>query len=961
LVQFTSFLIDVFVIAALWTLQPTPAPVFGEEDAQVSPDSAGGEAAAGQARRLIKSHPSEPITLAQMLGLKIPEGLLMDLAGSFGSGSIIYERSYFTLAATAMLISIIVGVVTGIFSAGYKTLSPRNRTIFLAFAPVSLHTLYMGYLHALALKTATKKAALIRARERHDCVVMMKMIQSAFQCIPLALITACTLEMTPYWHLFLAALTMGVISITYGFYGYTAQIFRSRLSGRPRARVQMFVCLCIHISWVTASLASFIAARRLGHWRWSCLVIMLFIGFQQLVPSLRGGSSSTGWATNALALIVMTPLACLAVMIDGPLLGFTTMRTPEAGLHVGESDRQVAGRRRVFLFLFAAVASIVDYIHLPAGLPQHPHVEFQGYDVDLTEVEYLLEIPEMSIRLTHVHVFLIRVSLLFTLFFLDLFASPRAWMLAGLSTSADPVAKLISCWSTACGFWRPTVYAEIGPEFEAAALTPKATTSEFVQGSHQNRLTEDQQRLHDALEALYWHMTDIDARLVAAGAKRSAMVADRVAYTGANELGTAFANFFSQRVERTAAAEHQGSISQRLDDSDVPERVATESLMMLKRLLLMSQIECMTAESIISRFVPASARDGYQANARGARMLLGQLQQINVPALQRRAQQEALALRVAANGGLGHHPFRSLPVSVALSSPALWRGERLYELSRASARAKYFISHHRGDPGGFKGSMLRDFIFVQPLVTRMLLCLPMLSLILLPLGVAYCSIIDGPPMIYFAIVPLPRVVLPSTVPLIALVLLLVWIAFSSLGCLPIRYTPWNSADEALWMENACADESRVAAMLKEGFDTYLSSCDKMIAFVSPEYFSRLWCVYELASFCRRYDGALHKYLEQDLVLLSKQWVSTLNPCKVADLTDEELEPILSFRCRDAETFKPCDRAVLLSYIRRDWGSEEAFDEFVRTELPTVLAGNKRRYTLRIGKLAEEHIDLAFGG
>jgi hypothetical protein len=163
------------------------------------------------------------------------------------------------------------------------------------------------------------------------------------------------------------------------------------------------------------------------------------------------------------------------------------------------------------------------------------------------------------------------------------------------------------------------------------------------------------------------------------------------------------------------------------------------------------------------------------------------------------------------------------------------------------------------------------------------------------------------------------------------------------------------------MENACADESRVAAMLKEGFDTYLSRCDKMIAFVSPEYFSRLWCVYELASFCRRYDGALHKYLEQDLVLLSKQWVSTLNPCKVADLTDEELEPILSFRCRDAETFKPCDRAVLLSYIRRDWGSEEAFDEFVRTELPTVLAGNKRRYTLRIGKLAEEHIDLAFGG
>ena len=52
----------------------------------------------------------------------------------------------------------------------------------------------------------------------------------------------------------------------------------------------------------------------------------------------------------------------------------------------------------------------------------------------------------------------------------------------------------------------------------------------------------------------------------------------------------------------------------------------------------------------------------------------------------------------------------------------------------------------------------------------------------------------------------------------------------------------------------------------------------------------------------------------------------------ARVTHEELKPLRSFRCRDACAFKPSDKADVLAAIRRGWGSEEAFDLFVQTEL-----------------------------
>ena len=111
----------------------------------------------------------------------------------------------------------------------------------------------------------------------------------------------------------------------------------------------------------------------------------------------------------------------------------------------------------------------------------------------------------------------------------------------------------------------------------------------------------------------------------------------------------------------------------------------------------------------------------------------------------------------------------------------------------------------------------------------------------------------------------------------------------------------------------------------------------------------------------RYDGALHSYLDDDLLLLSPHWNAArgLQCCETTELTTEELEAVQNFRCRDARTFKPGDRAIVLAAIRADWGSEEAFDEFVHTKLPKVYEGSKKRYSRQLWSAVEDSLQLVF--
>jgi hypothetical protein len=155
---------------------------------------------------------------------------------------------------------------------------------------------------------------------------------------------------------------------------------------------------------------------------------------------------------------------------------------------------------------------------------------------------------------------------------------------------------------------------------------------------------------------------------------------------------------------------------------------------------------------------------------------------------------------------------------------------------------------------------------------------------------------------------------------------------------------------------ACIDQSsaRTIASGTASFGRFLGCCDRMVAFVSTNYFSRLWCVYELASFCR-----LHKdELSSRLLMLSLDWPSA---GRRSTTTREEREMLRGFRCADVRCAVPKDRAFVLAAIRREWGSIRAFEEFVQQQLPDVLAASKRSYSKQVPKVAAGALQLLVGG
>ena len=99
-------------------------------------------------------------------------------------------------------------------------------------------------------------------------------------------------------------------------------------------------------------------------------------------------------------------------------------------------------------------------------------------------------------------------------------------------------------------------------------------------------------------------------------------------------------------------------------------------------------------------------------------------------------------------------------------------------------------------------------------------------------------------------------------------------------------------------------------------------------------------MYEIATFCRAHK----KDLERRLILLSLSWPSVANPFKSAEPTEEELKGIRTFYCNNARCFKPSDCAAVKEAIRREWESEEKFNEWVRSELPAIFTACKRQYS-----------------
>jgi hypothetical protein len=56
---------------------------------------------------------------------------------------------------------------------------------------------------------------------------------------------------------------------------------------------------------------------------------------------------------------------------------------------------------------------------------------------------------------------------------------------------------------------------------------------------------------------------------------------------------------------------------------------------------------------------------------------------------------------------------------------------------------------------------------------------------------------------------------------------------------------------------------------------------------------------------------------------------------------------------------PRDRAFVLAAIRKEWGSEDNFDQFVRTELIEILRKGKERFIRRPMRVVVAALQLLF--
>jgi len=306
------------------------------------------------------------------------------------------------------------------------------------------------------------------------------------------------------------------------------------------------------------------------------------------------------------------------------------------------------------------------------------------------------------------------------------------------------------------------------------------------------------------------------------------------------------------------------------------------------------------------------------------------------------------------------HPMRGTPLAHVLHSHVLTPKNaeigRLglddnsnFELSHDASRCTFFLSHSWQDDGAKKEALLSFFFEYGRQISALTVMCLVLAVFLSAFAVSLNSAVQLETRALLITLPL--------VPITVLALVLSWVALSVHGHLPTRLTPAGVSGRltggmTAWLDKTCVDQTNVAGFLDQGIDAFLMRCDCMVAFTSTSYFSRAWCVFELATWCHEYQDNLG----DKLFLVSLEWGHFASWTKTPTLSDEEAALLYSFSLENVRSFKPCDRADVLAAIRRRWGDEEAFETFVRTKLPTILAKCKRQYHGVIGHVMGETLD-----
>mmetsp|Transcript_43189 Transcript_43189/g.101543 ORF Transcript_43189/g.101543 Transcript_43189/m.101543 type:complete len:652 (-) Transcript_43189:196-2151(-) len=146
---------------------------------------------------------------------------------------------------------------------------------------------------------------------------------------------------------------------------------------------------------------------------------------------------------------------------------------------------------------------------------------------------------------------------------------------------------------------------------------------------------------------------------------------------------------------------------------------------------------------------------------------------------------------------------------------------------------------------------------------------------------------------------------------------------------------------SVWIDKACIPQQHAlvptCVMLIESF---LKRCDGLIVLLSWHYFSRLWCVYEWASFLIFHHPSQVK-LSVDLMM---------RPGTI----DLYLNSIRYFSVANCQCVSEDDRPVLLSKIEKYYNSTHAFETFVRG---TAIAQFARSAARPAGRSEDETAEL----
>jgi hypothetical protein len=288
-----------------------------------------------------------------------------------------------------------------------------------------------------------------------------------------------------------------------------------------------------------------------------------------------------------------------------------------------------------------------------------------------------------------------------------------------------------------------------------------------------------------------------------------------------------------------------------------------------------------------------------------------------------------------------------------------------------------------GDNGKKKVALLAFYFEYSTQAASLVIICLVLSIFFFAFAVSLSCALDQQTNTLIIVLPL--------VPIVVLVLSLLWFALAAQRCLPTKGTPAFLSEQlnggtTVWVDKTCADQHNVAGFLEQGIDFFMLRCDRMVAFASKSCtrtvekhqlphmptprarvlslhhcplcaladFTRAWCIFELATWCH-----VHRdNLDGKLFLASLDWDHFASAYKAAELSEEELDTMRTFSLDNMRSFKASDQADVLAAIRKRWGSEEAFEAFVQTQLPRVLAKCKRQYYGLVQKTLSDTLEKA---